>query len=152
MKAIIFSIMLTCLFGCRANPAKIALAEVVWTRYSNPVLGYSLDYPDTYTLTEGGNHILLGYHSDPQVLVRYTDEAEGRQRGLWFGHAPADSIQLGGRPGKKYEYDHGDGPFYSRTIAYVVDYRDRYLGLEFRTNNELNDVEKQILQSFKFDH
>lgn len=57
-------------------------------------------------------------------------------------------IELDGRPGKKYVYDHRDGPFRARTIAYVIPYRDKYLGLEFQTDRELYAVQLHILASF----
>ncbi len=39
-----------------------------------------------------------------------------------------------------------------RTISYVVDHKDKYLGLEFRTDNEeLDEIQKQILNSLRFE-
>ena len=69
---------------------------------------------------------------------------------MWFGHAPANEIELGGKKGFKYTYDHYDGPFYSRTIAYVIAYRGKYLGLEFRTDRDLDAIYQDILASFEF--
>jgi len=61
------------------------------------------------------------------------------------------SIELAGKQGLKYVYNHYDAIFYMRTISYVVDYKDKYLGLEFRTDNqELDEIQKKILSSLKF--
>ena len=51
----------------------------------------------------------------------------------------------------KYVYDHCDGPFCMQTVSYVVEHRQRYLGLEFRTANaELAPVYRQVVDSFAF--
>ena len=61
------------------------------------------------------------------------------------------SIELDNREGLKYIYDHYDGPFYMRTVSYVVEYGGKFLGLEFRTDREeLDDVQRRVLRSFRF--
>ena len=83
------------------------------------------------------------------ALVRLTTEKEGRARGAGFGH-PEDGLDvLAGRPCRRIIYDHHDGPFASRTIAYVLPVGDRFLGLEFRSTGPLDPVQRRMLASFR---
>jgi len=84
------------------------------------------------------------------ILVRYADEQEGKKRDLWFGHEPVEKINLAGRDGNKFIYSHHDGPFSTRTVSYVVAYQAKYLAVEFRASGELNEIQQQVLESFKF--
>ena len=85
------------------------------------------------------------------MSISHVDEQEGRNRGLRVKHGAVGSIQISGRPGSQYRYDHYDGPFYMRTVSYVVPHREKFLGLEFRTHLEQPDeVQRRILQSFRF--
>ena len=140
--------------GCRSEAnalENVDPAQAKWSTYANAQLQYALEYPTILSPQDyGDGSALFRYHSGVPVLVRYTTEEEGRNRGVWFGHEPVAKIRLGGRDGEKFIYDHGDGPFVTRTIAYVVEYRDRYLGLEFRTDGELSPVQQRILDSFRF--
>ena len=125
--------------------------ELDWKTYSNSLLGYSIIYPSVFKLDEyGEGNLLLRYGSGVPVLVLFMDEQEGRKRGTWFGHEPVGKVKLGGREGTKFIYEHWDGPFSVRTVAYVVTYRGKYLGLEFRTPDDLYDVQKRILAYFTF--
>lgn len=122
---------------------------LAWVSYTHPAIPYSLRYPDLFSVEEEKvGSVFFRYGCGVPVVVRFHDETEGRRRGAWFGHKPVEDIQLHGHAGKKYIYEHNDGPFSVRTVAYVVPFRDRYLGLEFRTPGELNEVQKRIFDSF----
>ena len=140
--------------GCSGTPpANPAVDAVVWRTYSNPMVGYSLEYPEIYTPQERyqGRDVLFRYDNYPVVSISHVNEEEGTSRGLWVKHGAVGSIQLSGREGNQYQYDHYDGPFYMRTVSYVVPHRERFLGLEFRTDLEQPDeVQTRILQSFRF--
>ena len=148
-------IILFAVVGCKsAAPENPAIQEVTWQHYANHTVGVSLSYPDIYTVDEDADvhGALFRYGGHPVISLRRTDEHQGKKHGLWFGHKPDKSIQLGGRDGLRYLYDHYDGPFYMRTISYVVELEDDYVGLEFRTENEeLDEIQNKILTSFKFE-
>ena len=139
--------------SCQARQP-LDLNQVQWLTYTNSVLKYSLSYPNAYTVepeVDDTNVMFKTSMYNVPLVVRYTTEAEGRQRGLWFGNPPTAPIELSGKKGYKYVYSHYDGPFGERTIAYVIEYKDRFLGLEFRADGEdLDGIQKQILESFKF--
>ncbi len=140
--------------GCRSRaPENPEISDVNWQTYSNANLNISLSYPDIYTVDEDrdAHGTLFRYGGHPVISLRFTDEHQGKSHGLWFGNRPEKSIELAGKQGLKYVYNHYDAIFYMRTISYVVDYNDKYLGLEFRTDNqELDEIQKKILSSLKF--
>lgn len=137
---------------CRENVPPLAMQQpdqLAWVSYTHSTLPYSLRYPDLFTVDEEkGGSVFFRYGCGVPTVVRFHDEKEGRRRGAWFGHEPVEDIQLNGHAGKKYIYDHNDGPFSVRTVAYVVPFRGKFLGLEFRTPGELNAVQKRILEAF----
>ena len=123
--------------------------RLTWVSYTHPTLPYSLRYPNLFNAEEEkAGSVFFRYGCGVPVVVRFHDEKEGRRRGAWFGHESVGDIQLNNRAGKKYIYEHQEGPFSTRTVAYVVAYRGKFLGLEFRTPGELNDVQKRIFDSF----
>ncbi len=125
--------------GCGGTPPQNPSANAVaWKVYSNPVVGYSLEYPDLYETEEDhdGRTVLLRYDGYPVISIRHADEQEGRSHGLWINHEAVETIELDQREGLKYIYNHYDGPFYMRTVSYVIEYGGKFLGLEFRTDRE----------------
>lgn len=147
-------VLLAIAAGCR-TPARLSPdpATVHWASYTNDVVGYAVEYPDTYQLCEhhGGADAQLRHGRHPSIVIHWVREGDGRSRGLWPKAAPLEPIQLGGRAGQRYVYDHYDGPFYMRVVSYVVEHRGRQLGLEFRTNREdLDPVQQHVLDSFRF--
>ena len=82
---------------------------------------------------------------------RYGDAESHERKDAWFGHDASGPVQLAGLDGQRYVYTHCDGPFCSRTVSYVVEHRGRYLGLEFRTPDELDAVQQRIYESFRFE-
>ena len=139
------------LFGCNSSKhPRLDPTSVNWVTYDNSSVGYRVPYPDVYTpsASDNGAYVAFRYHRYTPLLVRCVDEQEGKRRGLWFGSAPAEKIQLGGVGGKKYIYTHYDGPFGARMIAYVIPFKGRFLGLEFRTDTNLDPVQQVILRDF----
>jgi hypothetical protein len=116
------------------------------------MLGGSINYPIVLQLEEFGNQSVLFRNGSDGVpiLVRYSDEQEGKKRDIWFGHEPVEKITHAGRAGNKYIYSHHDGPFGMRTVSFVVKHQGKFLGLEFRALDDLNERQQHVLESFKF--
>jgi len=139
--------------GCEM-PSKpfqeLQMNEVEWTVYQDPVLSYSLRYPTVLRPSPSPEgEVFFRYGWGVPVLVRFTDEAEGRKRGAWFGNAPVGKTSLAGHAGEKFIYEHSDFGSNARTVGYVIPYRGKFLALEFRAANELSEVQQQILSSFE---
>lgn len=132
-------------------PPALSMASVEWATYTNEKVGYTVQYPANYTLdkSRNGRDVLFRYDGFPVLAVNFTttDEADGR--GLWADHEPVGDVDLAGQQGRQYVYNHYDGPFYMRTLSYVVEHRDRFLAVEFRTQNEsVDSLQHHILRSF----
>ena len=123
--------------------------SLVWAEYRHPQAGYSMSLPGELHPQEDGDGVFCRYDGGVPVLVRLTSEEEARGTGAWFGHEPDGPATLDGLPGQRIIYEHWDGPFAVRTIAYVVPVGDRFLGLEFRTASDLDPVQERILASFR---
>ncbi|MFQ5747175.1 MAG: hypothetical protein ACE5HF_08160 [Gemmatimonadota bacterium] len=139
--------------GCRGEPPPMpGPGTFSWRTYENRVIGYRVEVPDIYRpdVSDDGSSVIFRWEGAPPVKVYFTDAAAARKRGLWVRHEPSGEIRLGGRSGRLYEYEHWDGPFVSAIRAYVVAHRGRELGLEFRAVGELNEVNRHILESFRF--
>jgi len=134
--------------GCRMGPIELPVASS-WHEYRSATLGVALEIPDYFEVREVGDNVLFRLHGANAVLLRFVDAELGRERGLWVGQRPSGQIELGGRGGELYRYPHGDGPVYSLTDAYVVPYRGKELGLEFRTAHD-EQVRARMLKSFRF--
>lgn len=152
-RPLIVLLSLLCHCACNTTPATPRNgSDVQWNLYHNEKAAYSLRYPDFCTLDEEGKDAILRWDDSPIICINFVDKEEGKARGLWARHEAVAKIQLDGRAGLKYVYKHCDGPFCMRTISYVVAHGDRYLGLEFRTEeDELGAVYKQVVASFQFD-
>ena len=139
--------------ACRSVPPTAPdAARASWRTYSDTQGGYSVSYPDAYDVDEHGGGVLFRHEGYPVVSISHATEEQADDRGLWADHDPVGDAVLGGRPGKKYVYDHHDALSYMRTVSFVVEHRDRYLGLEFRTDLESpDDVQQRMLDSFTFD-
>ena len=145
-------VCLLALAACQAEaPALPDSATLTWVTYRHAPLGVRLDVPEAFGKKTYGDEVAFTYNGTVARLVWVTD-GEARDRGLWprAGHrAPAT---LGGRAGYRYSYEHPDGPVLSHTIAYVVPYRGRQLGLEFRTDaDSVGPIGERMLKSFSFD-
>lgn len=125
-----------------------------WRTYTDLTLGYSIDYPEDFEMLIRGTgeaHFRFSsvYSTGVPARVVHVSEEEARRRGLWSSKFITGPATLGGRPGERYVYTHADGPFYSRTVAYVVPYRGKMLGLEFRGQGDLDRVQQRMLDSFR---
>jgi hypothetical protein len=134
--------------GCRVEPIDLPSPRA-WRTYEHHALGVELDVPDFFAVRENDGGALFRIHGANAVLLRFVDEEEAKHRGLWVGTPAAGPITLGGRPGQRFVYKHGDGPVWSQTEAYVVPYRGKQLGLEFRTRHDAG-VRERMLASFRF--
>ena len=144
-------------FSCENSPPPaLSMVRIHWATYENLKADYSLQYPSAYSWREhhSGQDVLFRYDGFPLLAVNRTTEEKARKRGLWVDHEPvSDEIVFGGKRGRKYIYKHYDGPFYMKTLSYVVEDDGKYIALEFRTlNTELDSVQKHIVESFSFSH
>ncbi len=137
--------------GCQSPaPALPAFDTVAWSVYHDDNVGYSLAYPDSFVVkTYGDGEVAFTTDGHTAFRVAFVTDWEADKRGLWVKHQPVEAMDIAGRPGHKYIYDHYDGPFSAHTVTYAIEYSGKLLGLEFRTNNNmLNDVQKHVLDSF----
>jgi len=124
-----------------------------WAVYVNDKVGYRINVPNICDVEEhhDGRTVLFRFRGAPIIAVNFVDEAEGDERGLWIGHEPSGEVELAGRSGHRYRYDHFDGPFGMRTVSYVIPHRDRFLGIELRTGEtEPTSIQQTILDSLNF--
>ena len=69
-----------------------------------------------------------------------------------MGNKQVEQIETGGQERYRYVYDHYDAIASVHTISCVIEYKGKFLGLEFRTaNNMLDDVQKKVLTSMEFE-
>lgn len=119
--------------------------------YTNEKIGYTLLIPKKYELEqskEKENVLWRNNAGQEKVSIRFASEEENDD--LWFGKTVEENITLGDLNGKKYIYQHCQMKiFCSHTITYVIPHQKKFLGIEFRTKeNMLNEEEKNILESF----
>lgn len=138
--------------GCENRPPPpLSMSKVEWATYNNEQVGYTVQYPAAFTLqnSSNGRDLLLRHDGFPVIAINYTTRQEADSRGLWAGKEPAGDIELAGKAGEKYSYNHYDGPFYMRTFSYVIEHNDRFLAVEFRTKSDsVDSLQQHILQSF----
>lgn len=149
LQALLVSIGLA---ACRseAPPAPDA-ATVEWRTYHGRELDVRLEYPSVFDVDESGAEVVFRSSGAPAMRVVWVTADEAERRGLWPGHA-GTPVAVAGRRGMAYDYDHRDLDRVVRTISYVVPYRGRLLGLEFRTDAPaLPDVYRRVLASLVLD-
>ena len=138
--------------GCTSEGhPNLPLKHVRWTTYSNEAVGYELQIPDVYTTNawdDGSGVLFRNPDGHTVMLVRYGTDEEDIGRGLWYSHEPNGDCVLAGISGKTYDYIHWDGPSGIRTRSFVIPYKEKNLGIEFRTL-DITAVEKHILDSFR---
>ena len=123
-----------------------------WKTYTNTTIGYSLKYPGTYVLNaDSPNYVYMNEGTNSKVDVRYREGDSSTNNISWFDSEPVGDITLGGITGKKFVFKYCDGPGCGPdTVAYVVRYKGKLLGLEFLGDRTLDSTEIQILSNFKF--
>ena len=126
-------------------PPALSIAKVEWATYNNERVGYKLQYPAAFNLKTdlNGKDLLLKHGGFPVMAINYTNENEAHDRGLWADHEPVGNIILANKKGKKYVYNYFNGPFFMRTLSYVIEYQSHFLAVEFRTENETIDSLQQ---------
>ena len=143
------AVLVSCiaLASCGAPP-HLAAGSFGWAQYSDPTLGLTLSYPDVYKpqAAGDGSYVAFRYGRFTPLIIRFVNETDGKQRGLWFGSTSAGAIDIGGIAGQEYVYTHYDGPFGARMIACVVPWKGKYMGIEFRTTGALDPVQEEILR------
>jgi len=140
--------------GCLGAPDTPRAGTFAWKTYRNDAIGVSLEYPDAYQPyeLESGVDVAFKLHGSPAIRLSLRSEADSRHHGLWAGSEPVADALFAGRQGKRYAYDHYDGPFGSPVLAFVIPHEGKFLALEFRTmNSDLDDVQRRILESVEVD-
>ena len=136
--------------GCRnEGHPNLSINEVEWKEYSNEKIGYSVSIPKVYTVQEweDGRGVMFRLQGNqPMMLIRFSTAEEDEHSGIWYNHDPIKKIELAGLPGHFYDYYHFDGPSGIHTRSYVIPYKKKNLGVEFRTF-DIGPVEEKILST-----
>ena len=139
------------LAGCRSEAPAAPPDDVETRRFESPALDVALVVPASFSVHQDEAGVVFRHAGRPAIRLLWLDEERGRERGLWFGHE-ARPATIAGRPGARYDYMHWDGPLRSRTVSYVVPYRGRELGLEFRTDaRPLPPVYRRVVESLELE-
>jgi hypothetical protein len=148
MNLLIITILL--IAGCRnEGHPNLSINEVEWKEYSNEKIGYSVSIPEVYTVQEweDGRGVMFRLQGNqPMMLIRFSTAEEDEHSGIWYNHYPIKKIELAGLLGHFYDYYHFDGPSGIHTRSYVIPYKKKNLGVEFRTF-DIGPVEEKILST-----
>lgn len=149
-KTILLIIIILFVASCRKEGhPNLSISEVEWKEYSNEKIGYSVSIPEVYTVQEweDGSGVIFRFNGNqPMMLIRLGTKAEDKHRGIWYNHEPIKQIEIAGISGEYYDYYHFDGPSGIHTRSYVIPYKKKNLGVEFRTF-EIGPVEEKILST-----
>ena len=145
---LVVTIFSACISQAPINIEEEEISE--WKLFEHPQLDYSFEYPAEYELKLYQQDVQLRWDSYPLVVINYVSPREGEKRGLWAGHQPYGYDVLDGVSCALYRYQHFDGPFGMKVLSYVVPFREKELGLEFRVDS-LDDVLRHIKESFQFE-
>ena len=149
-KPILLIIIILFVASCRKEGhPNLCISEVEWKEYSNEKIGYSVSIPEVYTVQEweDGSGVMFRLNGNQlMMLIRLGTKAEDKHRGIWYNHEPIKQIELAGISGEYYDYYHFDGPSGIHTRSYVIPYKKKNLGVEFRTF-EIGPVEEKILST-----
>lgn len=139
------------LAGCKsAPPAWPAESAVHWATYTRDDVGFRIDYPDSFRPEQNGDDTVFSANGFPIFRVVLVDAEAAKQRGLWVGSRPVETVTVGGQPAQRYVYDHGDFITYTPTVAYVLPRHGKQLGIEFRIDGDtLNETARHMLESFQ---
>jgi len=149
-KTILLIIIILFVASCRKEGhPNLSISEVEWKEYSNEKIGYFVSIPEVYTVQEweDGSGVMFRLNGNQlMMLIRLGTKAEDKHRGIWYNHEPIKQIELAGISGEYYDYYHFDGPSGIHTRSYVIPYKKKNLGVEFRTI-EIGPVEEKILST-----
>ncbi len=139
------------LAGCKSTPpAWPRAADVRWSTYTRTDVGFSVAVPETFRSEQNGDDTVFYASGFPIFRVLWVDEEAARRRGLWVVSQPVETVTVAGQPAQRYVYDHGDFVTYTPTIAYVLPWHGKQLGIEFRIDGDaLNDTAQHMLDSFR---
>lgn len=125
-----------------------------WQTYTNSDLGYTINYPEEYILdsehsTSAG--VWWKVNNVKGFSILYHLEKLDGSLVTWFDNNPVGDITLGGISGKKFSYRYCDGPGCGpESVAYVIQYKGKLLGLVLSGDYEIDTNEQKIIDSFKF--
>ena len=149
-KTILLIIIILFVASCRKEGhPNLSISKVEWKEYSNEKIGYFVSIPEVYTVQEweDGSGVMFRLNGNqPMMLIRLGTKAEDKHRGIWYNHEPIKQIELAGISGEYYDYYHFDGPSGIHTRSYVIPYKKKNLGVEFRTF-KIGPVEEKILST-----
>ena len=149
-KTILLIIIILFVASCRKEGhPNLSISEVEWKEYSNEKIGYSVSIPEVYTVQEweDGRGVMFRLQGNqPMMLIRFSTAKEDEHSGIWYNHYPIKKIELAGLLGHFYDYYHFDGPSGIHTRSYVIPYKKKNLGVEFRTF-DIGPVEEKILST-----
>ena len=150
-RILIMALLALLVAGCRSSPpAWPAEASVHWETYSRDDVGFSIEYPDSFRPEQIGDDTVFYANGFPIFRILLVDEQSARQRGLWVVSRPVDTATLAGQPAQRYVYEHGDFFTYTPTIAHVLPWHGKELGIEFRIDGDsLNATAQHMLDSFR---
>jgi len=140
--------------GCLGAPDTPRAGTFAWKTYRNERMGVTLEYPDAYKPDAWAPDVDVAFRLNGAPAIRLTlrTEEDALHHGLWAEHKPVAGVTFAGRAGKRYEYNHYDGPFGSPVLAFVIPHKGKYLALEFRTTNkDLDEVQRRMLDSVRVD-
>ena len=148
---VIAAILAFALAGCKSAPPRWpAAGDVHWSTYTRADVGFSVSVPDIFRPEQIGDDTVFYANGFPIFRVLWVDEAAARQRGLWVASQPVGTVTVAGQPARHYVYDHGDFVTYTPTIAYVLPWHGKQLGIEFRIDGDsLNATAQHMLDSFE---
>lgn len=149
--SIMWVVLVSMLVGCKSSPpAWPAAADVRWATYARDDVGFSVEYPDTFRSEQIGDDTVFYANGFPIFRVLLVNVEAARQRGLWAVSKPVEAVTIAGQAAQRYAYNHGDFVTYTPTIAYVLPWHDKELGIEFRMGGDvLNDTAQHMLDSFR---
>ena len=93
--------------------------------------------------------MIFRYDEFPVLIVRTVKSNSRKKDWLWPDEDMVGDFQINGENYAHYDYNHCDGPFCMRTLAYVRLHNENKIVVEFRTNNNLDKVQEEILRSFR---
>ena len=123
-----------------------------WQTYTNSDLGYTINYPEEYILdfehnTSAG--VWWKVNNVKGFSILYHLEKSDGSLATWFDNTPVGDITLGGISGKKFSYRYCDGPGCGpESVAYVIQYKGKLLGLVLSGDYEIDTNEQKIIDSF----
>ena len=125
-----------------------------WETYTNPTLNYSIKYPNSYKIDaehSTDNSVFWQNENSKNVMsIKYRTETVNGTLDTWFDNPKLDAIKLANIDGFKYQFKYCDGPGCGpETIAFVIPYNEKLLGLEFQGDYEYSQIEQKIFNTFK---